>query len=297
MIKTKEKVNRSEVKDMFKDVYAIFVVKLSSQLFNSTDNLFISAMLGTVVVGYNSNYLMIINAVYGVISTIIYSVGASIGNLYATETKEKTERVFSVLDFINSWISCFCTVSLFQMLNPFITLVWGEQYVFSKTAVVLMCMNFYIVSSLYALFSFRQSLGLFQYCIYNQLFAAIINIILDFILVRIWGISGLLLATVVANLMFSIYPYMKNLYVVGFNMSHKAYVLRSIKGYAICCLCGITTHLMCMRIPVTLWGLTQMAIVCVLVPNVLQMILLGRTLEFKCSVDYVIKAFKNRGIL
>lgn len=283
------KLNKYEVISMFKDVYSIFIVKLSSQLLNSTDNLFISSMFGTVLTGYNSNYLMIINAVYGVLSTIIYSLGGSIGNLYVTETKTKTEEVFSVLDFINCWISCFCTVCLFQLLNPFISLFWGEKYIFSTLSVALMSASFYMVSSLYVLFNFRQSMGLFRYCIYNQLIAAIINIILDIVFGKLIGINGLFLATVIANLCIAIFPYAKNIYQIGFEQPYKKYIFHIIRGYLLCIISCVIVKLICEVIPISYLGFIVMGIICCIVPNILQVIFLYNSYEFKGALLYVKK--------
>lgn len=284
--KTEEKLTKSDYKTMFKDVYALFVVKLSSQLFNSTDNLFISAMLGTVLAGYNSNYLMIINAIYGIVSTIIYSCNASVGNLCAAGDKKRAEDVFRIMDFINFWISCFCTVCLYRLLNPFIALVWGEKYLFSMVAVGLMCFNFYVVSSLYTLFAFRQGFGLFQHCIYNQLFAAIVNIILDYFLCMWFGLEGLLVATLVANLLFCIFPYARNLYRVGFEMPSKQYVLRIIRGMLLCILCCAATDLACIGFGNDLLGFILQALACLIVPNVIILLCFMKTKEFKGAFSY-----------
>ena len=286
--KTDDRLEKSDIKQMFKDVYAIFVVKLSSQLFNSTDNLFISAMLGTVLAGYNSNYMMIINAIYGVVSTVIYSCNASVGNLCATGDKPQAEGVFRTMDFINFWISCFCTVCLYRLLNPFITIMWGEKYLFSIFAVAIMCLNFYIVSSLYSLFAFRQGFGLFQYCIYNQLFAAILNIILDYILCKMFGLVGLLLATLIANLLFCIFPYAKNLYKVGFEMPHKKYVLRIIRGMIICIGCCGITDLACLPFDNDILGFICQVIASVVVSNGVMFLIFFKTEEFKKAKGYML---------
>lgn len=296
--KTEEKLGKSDFKTMMKDVYAIFIVKLSSQLFNSTDNLFISAMLGTVLAGYNSNYMMIINAVYGIVSTIISSCNASVGNLCAEGDKPKAEEVFRTMDFINFWVSCFCTVCLYRLLNPFISLVWGEKYVFSIVAVALMCFNFYVVSSLYSLFGFRQGFGLFQYCIYNQLFAAIANIVLDYFLCLWFGLEGLFFATIAANLLFCIFPYAKNLYKVGFEMPHGKYVLRIVRGMLLCIICCLVTDLACIPFGNGVLGFIGQVAVCLVVPNAIIFLLFFKTEEFRKTKDYgfmLLNKFLKRG--
>ena len=246
-------------------------------------------MLGTVLAGYNSNYLMIINAVYGIVSTIIYSCNASVGNLCATGDKKRAEGVFRTMDFINFWISCFCTVCLYRLLNPFITLVWGEKYLFSMFAVAMMCLNFYIVSSLYSLFVFRQGLGLFQHCIYNQFFAAIVNIILDFVLCKMWGLEGLLIATVFANLTCCIFQFANNLYKVGFEMPSKKYILRIIRGMIICIACCALTDVVCLPLANDIVGFILQVIACIIIPNTIIALLFFRTDVFKKTMEYAFR--------
>lgn len=291
--KAERKIERTEIRHMFRDVYAIFIVRLSSQLFNSTDNLFISAMLGTVLAGYNGNYLMIINAIYGIISTVIYSCTASVGNLCATETKPKIEKVFSTMDFINFWIACFCTVCLYQLLNPFITLFWGAKYTFSMFAVALMCAGFYIVASLYALFTFRQAMGLFRYCIYNQFFAALVNIGLNFVLIEWLGLEGLFLATIIANIGFAIFPYAVNIYKVGFEMPWLPYIFKILRGYVICFGCCALTALLCRNISVNATGFILQAAISAIVPNAVICLLFFRTEEFKNAMGYALNILKK----
>lgn len=290
---SKARLTKVEIKEMFKDVYGLFILRLSSQLLDSTDNLFISAILGTVLAGHNSNYLMIINAVYGIVNTVIYSSTASVGHLCATEPKPRIEQVYRTMDFVNFWVSCFCTVCLYQLLNPFITLAWGSKYTFSMFAVALMCINFYLVSSLYTLFVFRQGLGLFRYCFYNQLIAAVINLVLDFFLVKSMGIEGLFLATVLANLLGAIFPFARNIYIVGFEMPWKPYLLRMFRQYVICFGCCCITSLLCTPLPVTIPGFIGQVLICISVPNLLIIALFHRSEAFKSVIVYVAALLKK----
>lgn len=221
-----EKIDKSTLKVMLSDVYSIFVVRTAAQLFTSTDNIIISVILGTELVGINSNYVMITTAMMGFISTFIYACSASVGNLYATESKEKTEQLYNTIDYITFCISFFSAVCFFTLVNPLIELVWGASFKLSTYSVLLISSNFYIPISLYALFCFRQSMGLFKAYRYNQLFAAIVNITLDFILGKWLGIDGIFIATTVANLALTIVPFIKNLYETGFNADYKQYAMK-----------------------------------------------------------------------
>ena len=62
-IQTKADTNNSivlkEKKAIFKNLYSVFLYKASSVLLNATDNILISIIVGTIAVGYYSNYLLI----------------------------------------------------------------------------------------------------------------------------------------------------------------------------------------------------------------------------------------------
>ena len=226
-----KKLDLMSIKGMFKNVYSVFIVKLSSKLVESTDNIFISVFLGTVKVGYNSNYLLFYNAALGIVNTIIYSFSAGVGDLIATESKERRLELFNKIDCINYFVSFFCSVCLFSFLNPFITILWGEEFVFSIATTALLSFNFFIVTSLNTIFMFRQGMGLFRYYAYNTLFTAILNITLDFLFVKGLGVMGLYLATVISNLVFGVWPFIMNVFNMGFEVSAKQHITKTISRY------------------------------------------------------------------
>ena len=78
-----------EVKSVFKDVYSVAVFRLGSVLFNSVTNIVTSAVVGTIVVGYYSNYTMIVMQVEVVFMMIVSAVSASIGNVVAVENQKR----------------------------------------------------------------------------------------------------------------------------------------------------------------------------------------------------------------
>lgn len=73
--------------------------KVGSVLFNTTDNIIISVLLGTVVVGYYSNYYMIISQISMLVGIIINAFSAGIGNVIAKESREKQFIIYKQLDF------------------------------------------------------------------------------------------------------------------------------------------------------------------------------------------------------
>ena len=69
-IKEKVELPFSEVKEIFRNLYSVFLYKISGVLLNATDNTLISVLVNTSMVGYYSNYSMIITNVTNLINTL-----------------------------------------------------------------------------------------------------------------------------------------------------------------------------------------------------------------------------------
>ena len=121
-----KRLSKTEVKDIFKGVFNESVFKLGTTLFNSTLNIIVSIFIGTIIVGYYSNYYMIIGQVGIVFGLIMGSIVAGIGNVVATETTEKTYTLYKQLDMGVFLVNAFCTICMFQLLNSFVHLWLGH---------------------------------------------------------------------------------------------------------------------------------------------------------------------------
>lgn len=79
-------------KEVFRQVYASSLYRISNVVGIATDNLVISANISVLMVGLYDNYNMIIQVIQRLLSGLLQSFTASLGNYYASESKE-TERI------------------------------------------------------------------------------------------------------------------------------------------------------------------------------------------------------------
>ena len=183
-----------ELKSFFRDLKSVAIFRVGSTLFNATDNIIISVMLGTVVVGYYSNYFLIISQLTVIIGLIIRSFTASIGNVVAKESEEKQYEIFKQLDFGVYAIGTLCTVCLFQLFNSFVKLWVGrldERYILSQVVVFFLSISFYFDTTTQVLNSYREASGNFKVGRSLQLIGGIFNIIMSVILGYFWGLEGI----------------------------------------------------------------------------------------------------------
>lgn len=200
IIKTKkfDPLDSKDKKEIIKNVYSISMIKISGIIYSSSDNLVISTFINTSIVGYYSNYIMILNIIKSLVGSIFNSMVASVGNLNASESAEYKYLTFKRLNFINFVIYGFCFICLNQLLNPFITVWIGEKYIFKNITVLLICLTFLIPGMNNIINIYKDGCGLFWETRFRTLLTAIVNITISIILVKKLGINGVLLGTILA---------------------------------------------------------------------------------------------------
>ena len=159
--KTKERLSEEERKDIFRNIKAMLMHKLGNVVVNNTDNLLISSFVGVISVGIYSNYFLLIGSVRQVLDQIFQGITASVGNLGATEDEGRVKSIFETAFFIGNWLYGAAAICLYELLNPFVELSFGKQYLFDMPIVLILCINFYINGTRRAVLTFRDSLGLF----------------------------------------------------------------------------------------------------------------------------------------
>lgn len=190
----------TEKKSIFLNIKNAFIYRISSVLINSTDNILISILIGTVYVGWYSNYLLVINGFNGFISIVFTSMTASVGNILAIESEKKAIEAFKKIQTISLLIGTFTTLVFILLINNFIVVWLGKKYIFDFLTVIAIGINFYLANMLQPIWVYRQAAGLYKETKYIMVYCAIINLILSIILGKIIGIAGIFFASAIARL-------------------------------------------------------------------------------------------------
>lgn len=185
---------------LIKDIKSTFVYKISERLLNNTDNILISAIVGTVYVGYYSNYYTVIMYIVAIIAIFINGFMASLGNLNAEKNQELSFRMFNVFMLIFGFVGAILACCFLNCLQPFVKIWIGEQYVVPFIWVIVIVFNNYIDEIMNPVWIFRETMGLFQQVKYLMPVAAILNFILSVVWGIKWGVPGILFATVTSKL-------------------------------------------------------------------------------------------------
>jgi len=225
-VKNPEPLPKSEISRIAKDVYALSIRRVGSVVQTSIGNIVINAFISLAMVGVYSNYVLIITSVQGTTTLMMAAMTASIGNFIATQKVKEVEGAFRLYTFITYLLYGFCSICLVVLINKFILLLWGEDYLLSNTAVYLLAFNFFLYGFQSSINVFRDAAGLFVQGKYRPIFSAATNIIFSIILVKIMGIEGVILGTILSRLLVSAWydPYI--LYTRLFDVGPSRYFVR-----------------------------------------------------------------------
>lgn len=281
-----QKLDKESIQEIKKNTSALIFHKVGGIIVNSTDNIIISMNLGVIWVGLYSNYQLIITALNTMIGQIFTAVTASIGNLVAIESKKKTLFMFQVIFFSNFWIYGLAVICLFQLINPFVEFWLGNKMLISMDVVFFILINFYLQGMRKTVLTFREASGLYWNDRYKPLFEVTINLIVSIILVPIYGISGVMIGTIVSTLAtcFWIEPYV--LYKHGFKSPLKPFFIKYTYYFFVVVVAGVITHEIASLISEeSLIAFLYKAIVSILVPNAVFFLFFYRTKEFQYWIN------------
>ncbi len=285
--KKADPIPKQAMQRMFRDVRAMFLNNLSFKLLSATDNLVISALLSTILIGYASTYTKIINQVVMVIAMLTVSFGASIGNLVTKETLSRKLEVFGQLHLANFWISCVSSVCLFQLLTPFVRLFYGDRPelqagVLSMDLVACLVLHFYFGTAANVLDTFKTSMGLLRQGCYLAIFGGVLNLVLDFTLGPRLGLLGIYLATLIAEVGTTYFPKGFYVYRDGFHLPPVPFLFKMLRQLLLTVGCVALTSLCCAWVKeTTLFTFLAQGVISAVVPNLVLLAVYGRSEEFR----------------
>lgn len=284
-IKTKDKyIVEKEVKDnLIMNVKALFLHNIGGYCVFGTDNILISALINVKTVGLYSNYTMIISQVSSLLTPIINGIGASVGNLIATESKEKNYEIFKVANFISFWIYSFCSIALYNLINPFIIWFFGEGLLLDRLTLLIVLINFYITGMRNVINIFKSKAGIFSQDKYVPIIESVINLGSSLILVKYLGLAGIFIGTTISSITIPLWIQSKLVYNNVFNKSVLEYFKKYVIYIIMTVIASIITNRICyiFEINNNFTSLIFKGITCFIIPNMLFLLVFFKTSEFQ----------------
>lgn len=212
---------------------------------NSFDSIFVSMFLGLVLVGMYNNYYYIVTNVMGFLSIITSAMQAGVGNSVASESKEKNLSDMEKLDFIYMLLAGWCTVCMLCLYQPFMKLWAGEKLIFPFPVAVLFSIYFYIMCMGNIRAVYTDAAGLWWENRYRTLLESGVNILLNYLFVKRWGVYGIILATILTIFVFGWIGSAVVLFKHYFKTGFRNYLLAHLRYITVTIIVSLTTIKAC----------------------------------------------------
>lgn len=213
-----------EIKEIRKNVGAIFISKVGNVMSYATDSMIISRFLNLSSVGNLANYNLVGNSLLGLLQKVLGTVTASVADLTVENDLKKTIDLFYRIQFVYVAGYGYCSVCIYVLVQNFIELWIGKQYILNDMIVIVFIVNFYITGIRKAIEVFNSATGNFFPGRYIAFIQGLVNVVVSIILVQFYGVLGVLVGTMVSSIFISFWMEAKMLYKYIFKQSVLRYI-------------------------------------------------------------------------
>lgn len=296
-IKEKEinKLSKHEKKSIYINLKGLIYQKISGVASQGINNIIISKFLGVSIVGMYSNYNLILQALNNLIFQAFSSLTATIGNLLTETNPKKSYEIYKNLLFINSWIFTFASIGMLCVIEPFITLWIGEQYILPLSVLVVLVVNFYVQGMKRTSNTFKDAAGIYYKGRFLAVIEAVLNIIFSIIFVQLYGLSGVFAGTIISSLVWFFYGYPKYVYKPIFKRTYIEYIKDYIPYVLASIIISLITYfiVLCIRLGSIWLEILLKIFIVFLIPNLLYFLLFFKTREFDYCKNIISRFIKK----
>ena len=291
-----EKLDSKIERDIFKKIKALFFHKVGGFVILGTDNIIISKFLGVAVVGLYSNYYLIINSVQMLFGQAIAALTPSVGNLLVADSKSKIYDVFKKIRFMNFWIATFTSVALLLIMQPFIKIWVGTEYLLDYMVLYVLVFNFFMTMMRYSYMTFKEAAGIFYEDRFVPLVESLFNIVFSCILVQLFGLSGVFMGTIISGLVLWGYSYPKYVYQHLFGREYRDYIIETCAYVLLFLLIAVFSYFLSQFFIVETQILQVIvnSFLALIIPNIVLLLLFGRTEHFCYFKELMEKVIKRK---
>lgn len=282
LIRCEGKLDKTFIREFYKRVYAMALSKIRTAIRSSIDSIAISASLGLVLLAQYQNYYQIMLIPDLIVGVVKGSFLPSFGVNVATESKEENFKIFEIYTFVNNWVSTWCTICFLCLVQNFMYLWAGKENLLPDSVVILFCAYFYLNCVSQNALMVREATGTWWIGRCGAVIESVANLTFNFIFVRIWGIQGVLVATVVTvlfiNLPIEYYSIFKGYFGVSAIRYFRRQVVYLLKNIVI----GTVTYMVCSSFPIgSIKSLILGSGICIILPNFMYILLNFYEREFR----------------
>lgn len=264
-----------------KRVVGLLSFKIYGVVFSSVDTIVISAFLGLLALAKYNNYYYIQTSLASFLTVITASITAGIGNKMVTNSVDDNYRDIKNFSFLNAWIVSWCSVCLICLYQPFMKIWMGDDMLLPMDTVVLLVLLFLLPRITNMTFTYREAAGLWWEDRFRPIVSTIVNLTINLILVRVIGLNGVIISTLICTVFINIPWGTSILFKRYFKRSPAEFFGKAFYYLFITCVAGGVTYWICECIQFqNIFGFLLKMVICVVIPNLIFLLCYHKMPEF-----------------
>ena len=188
-------LDKETLTDIKKRVTGLFMYKICYVFRDMFGSIVVSAFIGLVVLGKYNNYMYIYTSIAAFLNLLRTSMQASIGNSIAVESESKNHADFRKFHCIYIFLATWCSICMLALYHPFITVWIGKDFLLSNALMICLCVQFFWGNNCDMCMTYRHAAGLWWQDRYRPIVESVVNVILCLVLVKPFGVLGVVLSS------------------------------------------------------------------------------------------------------
>lgn len=201
MLKPEGMITAEQRASIRKRVVGLTIQRVCATTRNSLDSIFLSTFLGLTITAMYDNYFLLMNVVTALLSVVTTAVLPTVGNSIVTESHEKNYSDMRNMNFVYMLVSGWFSICLLCLYQPFMRLWAGPQNTFPDVIAALFVVYCYALKLGDIISLYASGAGLWWEMRWRAIAESVLNIALNYILIRLWGVAGIVSATLISILL------------------------------------------------------------------------------------------------
>ncbi len=273
---------------------AMFMHKIGNLLVNTSDSIIISAFISVVILGKYSNYTTIVTAMNGVIALAFTPLTSIIGHLCVGDNNQLKLKYFNFFYGINFILGIIFYLGYYAVIDDVVTICFGNGLELTKDISIVITINYFIQFMRQSVLTFRDATGTFYNDRYKPTVEGIFNIILSISLVYVCGVTGVIIATIITNLLIchTVEPYV--LFKDGLEISPKKYYFENYSFIILFGIALLAVHFAHINIENEWLSLLINGCIAVVISIIPSLIMLVYNRDFRNELFSIINSIKHK---
>lgn len=260
--------------------------RISSVIYSSADGLLIPTICGVISNALYMNYIMFTKIAESILALFTSSMTNAIGNTIWQENRETNEALYYGYDFFSFLIATICFVGFGNDLNTFVGFCFGEKYLLNPIISFILALNIYITCKSFCYCSFQTCIGKYDQLRIYTFLGALCNVLLSIVLGKLFGIAGILIATIVGNIFIQLGR--ERITTEYFKFENKKSIfIKEIKYFLLSSLCFLICFMITRNFDCSLLSFIIKFILSIIISVLFIFIFYRRTKFYECMINMI----------